>query len=450
MDGLKRRLNESFQLKLSFTLSLAILVVAVVAGVFSFLSAFDEAHELQDDVLRQVAQLMDRQRLLPAVPTTDIHRKDIDEESRVIVQRLGEVSPSTVGVDAGGVLQLPVTLADGLHTLEVGGETFRVLVKTTVSGERIAVAQESGFRNEIARDGALRTVMPFLILVPVLLLIVADLVRKMFQPIAALSKEIDQRAEQELHPVEDRHLPIEVRPFAVAINRLLARVGQSMESQRRFVADAAHELRSPLTAMSLQAERLAEAEMSSVARERLTVLRQGIERGRSLLDQLLTLAKAQSATGLPKSPVSVQSIYRRVLEDLMPLAEAKHIDIGVEGTLDAEVWASELDMIAVVKNLVDNAIRYTPAGGRVDLSVGVLGGKAVLRIQDSGPGIPLAERDRVFDPFYRTLGSEQIGSGLGLSIVQTIADRIGAEIHLGFANESQQTGLNVAVIVPMR
>lgn len=450
MDGLKRRLNESVQLKLSFTLSLAILVVAIVAGVFSFLSAFDEAHELQDDVLRQVAQLMDRQRLSPAAPTTDIRLKDADEESRVIVQRLGEVSPSTIGVDAGGVLPLPATLADGLHTLEVGGETFRVLVKTTTSGERIAVAQESGFRNEIARDGALRTVMPFLILVPVLLLIVADLVRKMFQPIAALSKEIDQRAEQELHPVEDRHLPVEVRPFAVAINRLLARVGQSMDSQRRFVADAAHELRSPLTALSLQAERLADAEMSSLARERLTVLRQGIERGRSLLDQLLTLAKAQSAPDKPKSPVSVQGIYRRVLEDLMPLAEAKHIDIGVEGTQDAEVWASEMDMIALVKNLVDNAIRYTPEGGRVDLSVAIAEGKVELRVQDSGPGIPLAERDRVFDPFYRTLGSEQIGSGLGLSIVQTIANRIGAEIRLDFVDETQQTGLMVSVLVLRR
>ena len=450
MDGLKRRLNESVQLKLSFTLSLVILVVAIVAGVFSFLSAFDEAHELQDDVLRQVAQLMDRQRLSPAAPTTNTPLKDADEESRVIVQRMGEVSPSTIGVDAGGVLPLPATLADGLHTLEVGGETFRVLVKTTTSGERIAVAQESGFRNEIARDGALRTVMPFLILVPVLLLIVADLVRKMFQPIAALSKEIDQRAEQELHPVEDRHLPVEVRPFAVAINRLLARVGQSMESQRRFVADAAHELRSPLTALSLQAERLADAEMSELARERLTVLRQGIERGRSLLDQLLTLAKAQSATDLPKSPVSVQSIYRRVLEDLMPLADAKHIDIGVEGTQDAEVWASELDMITVVKNLVDNAIRYTPEGGQVDLSVDVSDGKAELRIQDNGPGIPLAERERVFDPFYRTLGSEQIGSGLGLSIVQTIAHRIGAEIRLDFRDKAQQTGLIATVVAPMR
>jgi hypothetical protein len=274
-DGWSQKtLNESVQLKLSFTLSLAILVVAIVAGVFSFLSAFDEAHELQDDVLRQVAQLMDRQRLSPAPPTTDVRLKDVDEESRVIVQRLG--SQSLYGRrGCRRHAPAPGDLADGLHTLEVGGETFRVLVKTTAAGERIAVAQEAGFRNEIARDGALRTVMPFLILVPVLLLIVADLVRKMFRPIAALSKEIDQRAEQELHPVEDRHLPVEVRPFAVAINRLLARVGQSMESQRRFVADAAHELRSPLTALSLQAERLAEAEMSGVARERLTVCAKG-------------------------------------------------------------------------------------------------------------------------------------------------------------------------------
>ncbi|CAD6562449.1 Swarming motility regulation sensor protein RssA [Paraburkholderia kirstenboschensis] len=310
------------------------------------------------------------------------------------------------------------------------------------------MAQESGFRNEIARDGALRTVMPFLVLVPVLLLIVADLVRKMFRPIAALSQEIDQRAEQELHPVEDRHLPVEVRPFAVAINRLLARVGQSMESQRRFVADAAHELRSPLTALSLQAERLAEAEMSGLARGRLTVLRQGIERGRSLLDQLLTLASAQSAADSPKSPVSVQRIYRRVLEDLMPLAEAKHIDIGVEGMEDAEVWVSELDMIAVVKNLVDNAIRYTAEGGRVDLSVCVSDGKAALRIRDNGPGIPLTERERVFDPFYRTLGSDQIGSGLGLSIVQTIANRVGAEIRLDFSDLEKLTGLDVTVLFP--
>lgn len=449
MDGLKKRLNESIQLKLSVALSLAILVVAVAAGAFSFMSAFDEAHELQDDVLRQVAGLMDRHNLSAPQPGAAGEQGQGDEDSRVIVQRLGDGDLPAQGVDSGGRLALPATLTDGLHTLEVGGERFRVLVKTGAAGERIAVAQESAFRDEIARDSALRTVAPFLFLVPILLLLVADLVRKMFRPISALATEIDQRAEQELHPVEENHLPAEVRPFVVAINRLLARVAQSMDAQRRFVADAAHELRSPLTALSLQAERLATADMSGPAHERLAALRQGIERSRSLLDQLLTLARAQAPAELPKSAVSVQGVYRHVLEDLMPLAEARRIDVGVEGTQDARVWANELDMAALVKNLVDNAIRYTPEGGRVDLSVHTEAGRAALRIQDSGPGIPLTERDRVFAPFYRVLGSEQIGSGLGLSIVQTIAGRMGAEIRLGFSDEARQTGLSAVVLIPM-
>jgi two-component system OmpR family sensor kinase len=201
--------------------------------------------------------------------------------------------------------------------------------------------------------------------------------------------------------------------------------------------------------LSLQAERLAEAEMSDLARERLVALRRGIERGRSLLDQLLILAKAQAALDRPRSSVSVQHIYRRVLEDLMPLAEAKKIDIGVEGKQDARVWVNERDLVAVVQNLVHNAIRYTPDGGTVDLYVTTNEGHALLRIKDSGPGIEIAERKRVFDPFYRTIGSDQVGSGFGLSIVREIANRIGAEIQLGFSNEVELSGLCVSVRVPM-
>ena len=451
MESFKKRLNASIQRKLSFSLSLAILVVAVVAGIFSFVSAFDEAHALQDDTLRQIAALFDRQHLPLARLEGDRRAKDSDEESRVIVQYLADGEKALGEGDVGVTLPLPITLSDGLHTLDVGGEPFRVLVTTTASGERIAVAQETGVRDEIARASALRTVMPFLILVPLLLLIVADLIRKMFQPITALSTEIDQRAEQALHPVDDSHLPAEVRPFVVAINRLLSRVAQAVDTQRRFVADAAHELRSPLTAMSLQAERLAEAKMSDVARQRLATLQRGIARGRTLLDQLLTLAKAQATPEPPQSPVSVQGVYRRVLEDLMPLAEEKHIDIGVEGAQDVQVLVSELDLIAMLKNLADNAIRYTPQGGRVDLSVTTLDRCAVLKIQDNGPGIAVAERARVFDPFYRTLGSDQAGSGLGLglSIVKTIAERIGAEIQLGFSDAAKGSGLCVCLLIPL-
>lgn len=450
MDGFKKRLSDSIQFKLSLVLSLAILSVAVAAGIVSFVSAFDDAHELQDDVLRQVAALMDRQQLSADFLGNDAFPGEGHEDSRVIVQRLEGSRRPAAGSDAGGALSLPAAMPDGLQTVAIDGETFRVLVRTMRDGGRIAVAQEADFRDEIARDGALRTVMPLLILVPVLLLVVSDLVRKMVRPIATLSREIDRRTEQDLAPMDETHLPMEIRPFAVAINRLLARVAQAMENQRRFVADAAHELRSPLTALSLQAERLAGAEMSDPARARLGALRQGIERGRNLLEQLLTLARVQSSFDPPASLVSVQGIYRRVLEDFMPLAESKRIDIGVEGDQDALLPVGEMDLIALVGNLVDNAIRYTPEGGRVDLSVMTAGNRAVLRVQDTGPGIPLAERKRVFDPFYRSLGNEQVGSGLGLSIVKAIADRIGAEVRLSFADESNQSGLCVTVFVPAR
>ncbi|AUH49991.1 two-component sensor histidine kinase [Chromobacterium sp. ATCC 53434] len=445
MDGFKRRLSESVQLRLSFALTVAILLFGVVAGVFSFASALDEAHEFQDDVLRQVAALLDRERLPADFPEGGAQGGN--EESRVIVQRLGSWRPAAPGVDAGGVLRLEKSLPDGLQTVETNGESFRVLVRTMKDGQRIAVAQEAGFRDELARDGALRTVMPFLLLVPLLLLMVAKLVRGMFRPIAELSREVDQRAEQQLHPLDPDGLPMEIKPFVLAINRLLERVAQSMRAQRRFVADAAHELRSPLTALSLQAERLADAEMSEAARERLSVLRGGIARGRNLLDQLLALARAQSATAAP-SAVSVTEVYRRVLEDLMPLAEARHIDIGVEGGSDAWVWAAELDLFTLLRNLADNAIRYTPAGGRVDLAVGAADGRVLLTIDDTGPGIPRDEWERVFDPFYRSLGSGEQGAGLGLSIVRTIAERIGARVSLSFRDEAGQSGLRVSVSMP--
>ncbi|MFW0754758.1 ATP-binding protein [Pseudomonas sp. H11T01] len=448
MDGFKKRLSESVQLRLSVSLSLVILIVAIVAGIFAYLSAFDETLEMQDNTLRQVAVLFERQQMTLAYPGHGRRIEGDDEESRVIVQYLTDGNKASGNVDAGAPLPLPTTLPDGLSTLDVDGEPFRVLIKTTARGERIAVAQETGARDKDARESAWRGLVPFFILFPVLLLVVADLVHKLFRPIAALASEIDQRGEQELHPIDENHLPAEVRPFVLAINRLLNRVAQSMETQRRFVADAAHELRSPLTALSLQAERLAAADMSTLAQERLFVLRRGIERGKNLIDQLLALATAQSTSTLPASPVSVHGVYRRVLEDLLPLAEIKQIDIGVEDEQDVQVLINEFDLLAVVKNLVDNAIRYTPAGGRVDLSVGIEEGGALLQIKDSGPGIVEQERERVFDPFYRSLGSHEVGSGLGLSIVKTIADRNGARIRLGFCDEVGRSGLCVSVWLP--
>jgi two-component system OmpR family sensor kinase len=440
MDGHQRRLNPSLQLRLSLWLMLVIGGIALLAGVFSYVAAFEEAHELQDDMLRQIAALLGTQYLPAATASARVADGELASgESRVTVQALSSHLP----------LALPVTLLDGLQTTTVDGTSYRVLVKTLASGERIAMTQDTRVRDDAAHDSAVRTLMPFLVLLPVLLLVVAHLVRKIFQPIAALSLEIDQRSEHALHPFSAHDMPTEVRPFVVAINRLLGRVAQAMEAQRRFVADAAHELRSPLTALSLQAERLADTALPDTARQRLTTLREGINRGRALLDQLLTLARVQSHTSACQQPGlhSVQQVFRRVLEDLLPLAEAKNIDLGVENDLDAQVLAYEVDLVTLVKNLVDNAIRYTPPGGRIDLAVQPGPGLVEVWIRDTGPGIPLVEQGRVFDPFYRVLGHDSTGSGLGLSIVQAIAERMGAQVQLGYADGLAQTGLAVQVVL---
>ncbi|TFY86131.1 two-component sensor histidine kinase [Pseudomonas nabeulensis] len=447
MDGFKKRLNESVQLRLSVTLSLAILLVALLASVFAFVSAFDEAHEQQDDTLRQVAMLFDRQQMSLQYPKGPAIEGD-DEESRVIIQYLGDGQHATGTTDEALPLPFPTTLADGLSTVTVAGEAFRVLVRSTAQGERIAVAQEQDARDKDARESAWRSLLPFLILFPVLLLVVGDLVRKLFRPIGVLAAQIDQRTEQALHPIPEQHLPTEVRPFVVAINRLLARVALSMDSQRRFVADAAHELRSPMTALSLQAERLAATEMSPATRERFEPLSRGIERGRTLIDQLLSLASAQSTLERDQMQLSVHEVYRQVLEDLLPLAERKRIDIGVEGAQDAQVMFNPMDLFTLVKNLVDNAIRYTPVGGRIDLSVTREPGAVQLHIKDSGPGIAPEEQARVFDPFYRSLGTNESGSGLGLSIVKAITARTGARVELAFSDPVQQRGLCVSVSIP--
>ncbi len=449
MDGVKGQVKNSLQIRLSLWLSMVILGVALISGGFAFWSTFREVHELQDDMLRQIAAMFDRHHLELN------HGEDLgsnvvgDDEARVFVELFSASVPSGPSVVAGSAPVLPRNLPDGLHTVHAGNKTYRVLFKTLGGVNRLAVAQETEVRDEIARDNALHTLMPFLILIPVLLFVVSGLIRKIFRPIKELSAEINQRDERNLDGIAPEPLPTEIQPFIEAINRLLGRVEQSMEAQLRFVVDAAHELRSPLTALSLQAERLAEAEMSTKALGRLNTLRKGIERGRILLDQLLALARVQSSGTTSGVSVSVQQVYRHVLEDLMPLAEAKDIDIGVTSDFDARVPVNEVDLTILVKNLVSNAIGHTPAGGRIDLSV-LPGedGVVTLVVEDTGPGIPEAEWERVFDPFYRILGNDEIGSGLGLSIVRAIASRADAAVNLGFANVQAKSGLRVTVLFP--
>jgi len=208
------------------------------------------------------------------------------------------------------------------------------------------------------------------------------------------------------------------------------RVAHSLEIQRRFVANAAHELRSPFTVLSLQAERLAYVDMVESGRECLQALGDGIERSRILLIQLLSFARTQPSTSQSAETISVHQTFAKVLYDLITLAEAKHIDIRVKQEQDVTLHINEADLITIIKNLVDNAIKFTPKEGRINLYVQKQQNIVMIEIEDSGCGIPEIEKDRVFDIFYPALGNAKEGLGLGLSIVKTVRNRIGEEIRL--------------------
>jgi two-component system OmpR family sensor kinase len=445
MDGLQRALAPSLQGRLSAWLGLAIVVGAMAAGLASYYAAYNEAIDLQDDQLRQLAQLVGRYDQPAAGFSFAGNAGSIDPETQFVVEILPD--SNDVMVDHGPLAGLAGGLPDGLQSVRPGKLGWRIAVVPTPSGVRVAVGQRTAVRGELARESAKQVVLPILLLIPILMLVGRFIMRKTFKPIDAASAELDRRGDDDLHAMADEGLPRELRPFVLAINRMLARVAQSMAVQRRFVADAAHELRTPLTALSLQAERLQDSDMSEQARERLRTLRQGIARSQDLVVQLLALARAQDKPAQAGQTVSVHKVFRQVLEDLMPLADRKQIDIGVTGEGDVVVAASEADLGTVLRNLVDNAIRYTPASGRIDLSVRTAGDKAVLLISDTGPGIAPLERAHVFEAFYRTPGTGEAGSGLGLSIVKAIADRIPAELCLSETDEITHAGLRVEVVL---
>nr|WP_315216179.1 ATP-binding protein [uncultured Duganella sp.] len=445
MDGRQGPLAASLRFRLSLWISAAILVGAAVAGLYSYNEATDDAHRDQDTHLKQVGYLISRLDAVPASPMARERIGDVDFDARIVARFIG--APGTAAARPEPPPHFSPGLPDGLQTVAIGSETWRVFVRTNAKGVRVAVAQQTAVRDAVARAGAMRTVMPILCLGPVLVLMVALLVRTMFQPLQRLAAQLGRRGEHDLGALDRAALPSEVWPFVTEINKLIARTARALARQRRFIADAAHELRSPMTAMSLQAERLAASDMPGEARERLGTLSAGLSRTRVLLDQLLALARTQASGGEPATRVALKKAIQACLEDLVPLAEAKGIDLGVVGDADPTVAGRPVDIKILVKNLVDNAIRYTPEGGRIDITVAERDGRVVLEVDDTGPGIPLPERGRVFDPFYRILGSGELGSGLGLAITASIARQIGATISL-LDRPDGTRGLSARVVFP--
>ena len=411
MNRTFRLIKNSLQARISLAVIAVSLLLAVIAGGFSFYTTYHETEELQDDLLRQTA----------ALSSSDEDETDIDSDSRIFTQRPGKQ----------GRLNIPTDLSDGFHDLRDDGDDYRIYLHHGSHGP-IAVIQENEYRADLAENAAFHSVIPLLLSIPLTILLTVWVVSRTMLPVKRLSQSLSVRQENDLSPLNDTDAPSEMTGFIAAINRLLKRTDDNIRQQQRFIADAAHEMRSPMTALSLQVPLADDAKLQ--ARQ----IQTSIARQRHLLEQLLSLARAQSPDAKrPFAAVNLQQLFRRILEELHPLAAAKGQDIGIAVERNCEIYANETEIYTLIKTLADNAIRYTPDSGQIDLGFDDNDTHLTLWVEDNGPGILPEERRRVLDPFYRILGSEQQGTGLGLSIADTIAKRYGGKLIL---SDNRRTG----------
>ena len=315
----------------------------------------------------------------------------------------------------------------------------------------VQVAETLNKRSNLASRVVTEVLFPQFAIIPLAVVLVWVGLSRGIAPLNRLQERIGRRRPTDLSPIEPASVPEEARPLIVAFNDMMARLDANMQAQQRFIADAAHQMRTPLTGLRTQTE-FAQGETDpEQLRRSLDHIADSAERATHLINQLLLLARAEAGSERVYSmqPVDLDAVVREVSGELFPRAQAKHIDFGVEGEAGAAlVEGNPVLLREMFKNLVDNAIKYTPRGGSVTVRVLNQGAFPVIEVEDSGIGIPEADRERVFERFYRVLDSGEDGSGLGLPIVREIADLHGATVRLEDVPEGQGTLARVSFVHP--
>ena len=418
--------NASLRRRLFTWIAAATVVISAISTAASFYLTFEDANELQDAQLVQVTNTLASQAAI--TPATHFRPRDSeDAETHLAVHVLG--TPPLEDDPFIDVL-LPESLQPGLQSIEQRGVRWRVMVATSAGGQRFGVAQRQTVRDEIAGGSAVLTLVPIAVLVPLLLFIVHRLLRQGFSRTVQLSAEVDQVDAERLSTLDPSGVPSEALPLVLAVNRLLARLGSVLEQQRRMVADAAHELRTPVAVVRVQADNLGNTDLHDDSRARLNTLQGGLERVSQLIEKLLDLARVQGSSSLKEERFSFDAEVRRAVEETLPLALQRGVDLGVSRLDPVEATGQPSHAFALVRNAIDNAVRYSPDGGSVDVCLERRDGRILLTVDDSGPGIPADKRERVFEPFFRVLGSHQPGTGLGLAIVRSAAQALRGQAAL--------------------
>ena len=428
-------------------LSLGLVVVTLV----TYLVTVDEMNEVFDVDLKNVATAVatyhhsghgvEPGRAAPMKSVDSGARDDAD----IVTQTWDRTGTRVFSSDSS--VDLPFSATEGLSYPVTGGETWIVYTAVTDDGV-VQAAQRKAGRSKIAQESAAQVLPPMLLLIVGVGGLVVFALRRGLLPLDAAARDVAARSEHSLEPIPTSDVPREIMPLAIAVNDLMSRLSTALSAQRRFLANAAHELRTPATAIRLQAQLLERSPDEATRAAALAELKAGIERSQRLIEQLLQVARSGAdGEALRSEPVDLATLARSVVGAMSIKADRKDIDLGVDAADEVQVIGDRHQLTVLLNNLVENALRYTSAGGVVDVAVGRLDERPTLRVIDNGPGISPTDRPRVFDRFYRgerAATHEPDGSGLGLSIVQAIAERHQAEVSLHTPEGG--TGLEVRVV----
>lgn len=424
-------LRRSALIRMTFLLG----AVGVVAFVIAYEIARREAADFLDGQLRQIALNAGEGLVETSSPLV---KQDPEDE---FVIDIWNAAGERLRRPANGIT-LPRQPKPGFSTISAFGENWRVYLAS--DGDRtVQAAQRISVRDEMAEAAGIQAGIPILVAIPMAWLVIGWSLGQALGRLAALAQDIAQRGTDRKDPIPTAGMPIEVLPLVEAMNGLTARLQQAIEQQRRFIADAAHELRTPLAALQVQIHNLhtwAAGEQSGPVAE----IRDGVRRASVLVDQLLRMARLQEPVeDAARERVDLADLVTQCVADFVPVASAKGVDLGMVDRDPATILGSSSQLKMLFGNLIDNAIRYTPAGGTVDVSVQQSGTAIAVEVVDTGRGVASEDLPRLFDRFFRAAPAEIEGSGLGLSIVEAVAKQHG--LHVDIANRTDRCGLRVRV-----
>lgn len=433
-------MRRSIRTRLLLSLLPLFILAEAVIGTVTYRYVLRDSHELFDYHLRQMALSLRDQGAVRLPPGAAEEREQFDFAVQIWSADGSKIYLSHTRSRA----HLPDRATLGFSDVVADGERWRVY-STLARGRVIQVGQPFEVRERIAASAALRSLTPLLFLAPLVALAIWWLVGRSLAPVEQIARELRQRDANRLDPIPDAEIPIEVEPMVRSLNGLLGRLRASFTAQRAFVADAAHELRTPIAALKLQAGLVARARDDEARALALRELNAGIDRSAHLVDQLLMLARSEpQARDSTSEGIDLAGSVRSVVTELLPLATAHDSSIEFDAPDQLVIQGDGSALHSLVRNLVDNALRHTPPGSRIELRLLEQDGDVHLTVDDDGPGIDAAEYERVFDRFYGRTGDDA-SSGLGLAIAKAVVERHGGQIELA---RSPLGGLRASVRLP--